>query len=405
MQKKYIVPYIPMGSNLGEQELLAVKNVLESGETLSCGKQRDLFEMEFANYIGTKYAKSLTSCTIALEFASHLLKLKKGDEIITTPMTYQATSAHLLTIPVKVNFCDIDENSLSLSVRSIKEKITSKTKAIYLTHYGGLMANMEEIMEVANKRNIVVIADCAHSNGSEINGKKAGSIAHIGCFSFQSYKNMTTLGEGGMMTFNDDKWKHIIDNIRSIEPEAEFLKKNVVFGKHSKPKIKIEFHDKNSFTHQCIKIEHCGTNSTLSEPACAVGRVQLKKLEMFNNKRRSIAHKFDDALQDYKGIRIQKVPMGFKHAYHLYTFFVEKECVVTRNEFIEKLNKLGIEIVLRYFPNHLLPEWRFLGNNYGDCPVTEDIWFNKMINLPIYPQLTELQIDHIITSIKKILEK
>jgi len=406
MGKNYIVPYIGFGSIFGNEEIQAVADTLLNSETLSCGPQRDQFEAEFSKFIGVKYAFAVTSCTVALEFVSHLIGLKAGDEVIATPFTYQATVQRLLTLPVKIRFCDIDPNSLCLDTIHLQSLITSRTRAIYLTHYGGLMADMDAIMELAYQNNIIVVEDCAHAHGSEYKGRKAGSIGHIGCFSFQSLKNMSTLGQGGMITFNNDEWATIIKRIRATEPHAVFKPNGEIqFGFYKKPIDDLDRHEKNAYTHDCIAIYHSGTNSTMSEPAAAVGRVQLQKLNYFNELRRNVAMLLDAGLSEIPGIRLQVEPTDYKHVYHLYTFFVEPDLKIKRDELAAALEEEGVQIVLRYFPIHLLPEWRYHEHRYGECPITEKIWFEHLINLPCYPSLTDEQINYMIEAVKKVVKK
>ncbi|MBH8561890.1 DegT/DnrJ/EryC1/StrS family aminotransferase [Nostoc sp. CENA67] len=404
--QKYIVPYICKGSLFGEEEIEAVANLLRSDEPLAFGSERTQFETEFANFIGTKYALTVTNCTVGLEFATHLIGLKPGDEVIATPFTYQATLLPLLDKEVKVRFCDIDPNSLSINPNNIQSLITAKTRAIYLTHYGGYMADMNPIMELANQHNIIVIEDCAHANGSKYQGKMAGSIGHIGCFSFQSLKNMSTLGQGGMLTFNNDRWFEIIKKIRAAEPDADFVScESIEFGNYGKPAYGIYGHEKNSYTHECTAIRHTGTNSTLSEPACAVGRIQLTKLNSFNQRRKNIAAYLNQELSSIPEIRVQKWASGYEHVQHLYTFFLKSDSRLNRDEFAANLEAAGIQIILRYFPLHLLPEWRLKGHKFGECPTTEKIWFEQLINLPCYPAMTDEQVIYMADKIVEIIKK
>ena len=406
MQKDFKVPYFGIGSIWGEEELDVVKHTIFSSNTLSCGEQLELFEREFADYVGCKHALTVSSGTEALNFATYLVGLKSGDEVIVTPFSYQASISSLLTLPVKVKFCDIDTNTLCADPESIKTLITEKTKAIYLTHIGGFMADMEPILTLANEYGLIIVEDCAHAHGSLYRGKKAGSFGHIGCYSFQSSKNMTTLGEGGMITFNNDKWASVIRNIRGIEPDADFiLRDGISFGGFKKPKYNINMHEKNAFTHECLAIHHPGTCSPMCEPAAAVGRVQLTKLEGFNERRREIAKKINDGLMDLPQIRIQKVPDHNVCNYHLFAFFINSGYGIGRDQLVSIIQEQGVEVVLRYFPLHLLPEWRYHGHEYGECPQTEHIWFHELVNLPIYPSLSDEQVEYMISTVRNAVIK
>ncbi|MBX9786194.1 MAG: DegT/DnrJ/EryC1/StrS family aminotransferase [Alphaproteobacteria bacterium] len=400
----FVVPYLKKGSTFDEEEVSVIRSILQNKETLACGVEREAFEREFADFLGIKYAFSLTNCTVALEFATHLIRLEDGDEVIATPFSYQATVQPLLDKNVTVKFCDIDPNSLCADVGSIEKLITPKTKAVYITHYGGHMVDMDPLMELANKHAFIVVEDCAHSLGTSYKGKKSGSTAHISCFSFHSMKNISTLGEGGMIAFNNDQWAKVIYNIRRNEPDAIFASRNVLFGPYSLEPYEFYTHEKNAFTEDCLKIMHRGTNANLSEVCAAVGRVQLKKLKNFNRCRQNIASYLDNKLSQVEELRLQQVPGHITHSYHLYTVFIHPEFNIDRNALAEYLNQNGVEIVLRYFPIHLLPEWRLKGGKYGQCPTTEYIWFTELLNLPIYPALIESQLDYTVEKIIQGLE-
>ena len=400
---KYLVPYIGKGSLFGKEEMRSIKKLLKSKASLSCSTVRTDFEKMFAKFIGVKYAFALTNCTVALEFASYLSGIKEGDEVIATCFSYQATILPLLTKKLKIKFCDIETNSLGLDIECLQKLITKNTKAIFLTHYGGMIVkNIREIVELAHNYGALVIEDCAHTIGSTYEGQKAGSFGDIGCFSFHSLKNISTLGQGGMITFNNDNWAEIVQKIRGTEPHAQFYKCENVFGEHMLPVDEIERHAKNSYIENCKAIFYAGTNATLNEPSCAVGIEQLKKVNDFNERRKQIGTKLNEEIGKLRGIRTQKVEAGYTHTYHLYTFFLTIDAF-DRDRFVNLLQQNGIQIVLRYFPLHLLPEWRMQGGYYGLCPKAEKIWFNSIVNLPCYPQLTNKQIDYMITTISKII--
>jgi perosamine synthetase len=405
---KYKVHYSWRGSLYGEEEVSAVLDVILNRDTFSCGPYRDEFETKFAAYIGSKYALTVPSCTVALRMATYLLKLQPGDEVISTPLTYQASITDLLNYNCEVRFCDLDPNSLGLDPQKLEALINPKTKAIFLTHYGGLMNDMEAIMKIAKKHNIIVVEDCAHAHGSSIMNKISGATADIGCFSFQSLKNMTTLGEGGMITFNNDNWKETISTIRSVEPDAEFVKRQSTdLGKYPMPSDSIYRHEKNAYTYDCKNLRYGGTNGTLSEPASAFGIAQLAKLDQFNERRREIGHRLNESLGDIPEIRLQIEPPNYKHVYHLFTFFVKPEANFDNSELAKAIDDAGVEVVLRYFPLHLLPEWRSHGKGHGigECPVAENIWFYQLVNLPIYPSMTDSQVEFMIDVVKESCEK
>jgi dTDP-4-amino-4,6-dideoxygalactose transaminase len=194
--------------------------------------------------------------------------------------------------------------------------------------------------------------------------------------------------------------------IRAIEPDADFHPRphRRLHG-YSAPDDDIERHAKNAYDEDCARLRHPGTNSTLSEPAAAVGRVQLQRLNEFLRRRRQIAKALDKGLSEIPGIRAQVEPPNVQSARHLYTCFLDPDTGIDRDELIRRLDQRGIQIQLRYFPLHLLPEWRQRGHDLGECPVAERIWFHEQINLPIYPQLEDWQVDFMIDTMARAMRE
>lgn len=399
----YKVPYLPQGTVFGAEDLAAIERVLMGGGKLACGPERDAFEAEFASYVRAPHAVSLTNCTIALEFATYLIGLADGDEVIAATQTYQANATPLLGLPVKVRFCDVDPDSLNISVAHFESLITERTRALFLVHHGGNPADMGPIMEIARRHGIRVIEDCAHALGSLYHGAAPGTLGDFGCWSFQSYKNISTLGEGGMLTTSDDNAAFVARRIRAIEPDADFCPRHSDALGLEDPGDDIERHAKNAYSEDCIALRHPGTNSTLSEVAAAVGRVQLHKLDRLVTRRRDIATRMNAALAATPGLRTQSQTPGIQSSHHLYTFFLDPESGIGRDRLIQRLEAKGIQIQLRYFPIHLLPEWRRLGHGLGECPTAERIWFKEQVNLPIYPQLEDWQVDFMIDSVVDVV--
>lgn len=403
---RYVVPYLPTGSTFGTEEIEAVGRILRSGEKLSCGPQRDLFEAEFAAYTGARHVVSLANCTVALELATYLLRLQPGDEIIAATQTYQANVTPLLNLPVTVRFCDIDPDSLNVSPESFTDLVTDRTRALYLVHHSGLPADMARIMPVADRHGIRVIEDCAHALGARYHGRSAGVLGHLACWSFQAYKNISTLGEGGALSTADAAWADIIRRIRSIEPDADFEHRpESPFPGFSEPADGIERHEKNAYVEDCVSLRHPGTNSTLAEPSAAVGRVQLRRLDSLVARRRAIADRLDKGLAKIGGVHVQPRRSGIESSHHLYTFFVDPAAGLERDVLVRRLDERGIQIQLRYFPVHLLPEWRHRGHRLGECPVAERVWFREQVNLPIYPQLDDWQVDFMVETVGAVVRE
>lgn len=389
--RSYRVPYSSVGSVFGRAEIDAIEAVLMSGASLAGGEVRAKFERRCAALLGVRHAFSMPSCTMALDLAVHLLDLEPGAEVIATTQTYQSTLMPLLARDdVIVRFCDVDPGGLNADPASIESLVTDRTAAVLVVHHGGLMADMDEIMRVARRCGATVVEDCAHAIGSASHGRAAGSTGDLGCFSFQATKNISTLGQGGMIVCSDDRLAERIDRLRDYEPDGRFVPATGIdFGPWGAPASGVPGHEKNAFTHECREIRHGGVNGVLSEPAAAVGLVQLDRLDELLVRRAAIAAVFDQGLAGIDGLRVQFYGPHLRHAHHLYTFFVEPGSGIDRDELVGEIDRNGVEIVLRYFPLHLLPEWRFRGHGIGECPNAERVWFTEQVNLPCYPMMSD----------------
>ncbi|MFI1948729.1 DegT/DnrJ/EryC1/StrS family aminotransferase [Streptomyces virginiae] len=395
--QRYLVPFQRRGSIVGQADLAALASVVHSAEPLSAGVWRERFEQRFREVTGARHALSVTSGTVALELAVRLLDLQPGDEVIATPQTFQATVQPLLDHDVTVRFCDVDPDTLNMDPQVLDSLITDRTKAILLVHYGGLPADMAAILARARRAGVVVVEDCAHALGASYQGDSPGALGDIGCFSFHSTKNITTLGEGGMITLNRADWAERVERLRGNEVDGEFAPVPG-FADDEPALLPWMRFSADVYRRQAVGIRGAGTNATMSEAAAAVGLVQLDALERFTERRRWIAARLDAAVSAFPGTRLQRTPEGSTHAYHLYTFFVTAGREV-REHFVRALDRRGVEVQLRYFPLHLLPEWRLRGHGPGECPQAERVWFDEHLNLPCHPGLTDAQVDHLVESV------
>ena len=409
MSQGLVVPYSGKGSRFDAQELEVIRDLLMSDAHLGAIKQGSLFEADMAQYLDVPHAIAVSSCSMALELVMRVLRLGPGDEVITSPLTYEASIWGLLEHGCAVTFCDIDPETLCLSARDLEAAVTSRTKAIFTTHYGGLMADMDELRSICDRHGLALVEDCAHAVGATYRGRAAGSIGDFGCFSFQSLKHISTLGQGGLITVADDERAARLRTLRSGKPDAVFRARSDLspftelgdLGRITDA----DTHEKNAYTHDCVAINAGGLNAFLGEPAAAVGRVQLRKIGDLLAERRRIADLLDTRLREIPGIRVLGTPPDREHARWLYAFLVEPDARVTRNQLVSGLAEAGIEIVLRFFPLHLLPEWRDRPGTRAMCPTAERIWFRELVNLPFYPGLTDEQIDYMVEAVRMVMLK
>ncbi|ROO59762.1 dTDP-4-amino-4,6-dideoxygalactose transaminase [Micromonospora sp. Llam0] len=398
----YQVSFPVRGSVLDAAELAALTELVGSGQTLSAGSRRTVFERRFAEHVGTRHALSVTSGTVALELAIHLADLRPGDEVVTTPQTFSATIHPLVAHGVRVRFCDVDPASLNIDPTSVEAAVNDRTAAVILVHYGGYPAEMDRIVAAAHRYGAVVIEDCAHALGATWHGRRPGALGDIGCFSFHNSKNITTLGEGGMLTFDRDEWVERIDRIRSNQPDVELGPPRSP-GPPPTPLLPWMRFSEEIYGCDYAHVRRPGTNATMSEAAAAVGIVQLDRLAVMTARRRYIANRLDECIGRYAQVRLHHPPAGVGHAYHLYTFFVEAGRA-TREHLVRELDRRGVEVQLRYFPLHLTPEWRARGHRPGECPVAERLWFDQQINLPCHPAITDAQLDYLVEAVSAALD-
>jgi perosamine synthetase len=399
------VPYSGISNRLGLEEAKALLEVMQQ-EILSKGPTAKKFEDEFCEKIGVKYALAMNSCTTALYLSAQILGLKEGDEVITTPQTFWVTTWPMLVRKCKIRFADIDPNSLNIDPETIEPLVTEKTKAIYVVHYGGQAVDMDPVMAIARKYNLRVVEDCAHAPGATYKGRSVGTIGDIGCFSFHSLKNMTT-GEGGMLVTNQEALYDFAEPLGTIHMYGEMIeRKDKHIGPYAEPAYYRDWHVKQSFNMDYVDGFEVGNNYRMSDLQAALGRIQLRRLDELNERRREIATNLNEGLRGIPGISLQEEKPYAYHIYHLYTFFYDPQVVrASKDDMIRYLEQEeGVQIALRYFPVHLLAEFRALGYRFGECPVAEHQYFETQIQLPIYGHLSEGQVEHMIQAVRRGVE-
>lgn len=405
---KLKVAYSFFGSIYDQEEEKAVLAAMKQ-ESQTMGPQVQLFQKEFAQVFQVKHALAVSNCTTAMHVATQAFGIKEGDEVIVTPNTFIATSLVILKEGAKPVYADIDPKTFNIDPGQIEDKITTKTKAIYVVHYAGQMCDMDPIMEIARRHNLYVMEDCAHAHGSLYKGRPAGSIGDIGCFSFHSLKNMTTLGEGGMITTNNDKLAEKSGRLRCMSITHWDPKKTAFeFSGYRMEKTDLKDYWVPSHFDVIDDDGKWGNNYRMNEAQAAVGRAQLKKLDMMVGKRRANGRYLNAGLEGIKGITsVYEDPNCF-HCYHLYTLCVEEEELgASRDEFMRVLyREEGIQGI-----QHYQPTYHFTGVkrmfNYPDklCPNAEKFFYKRETNLPMNPRLTKTDLDAMVGGIKNAARK
>lgn len=401
------VPYSFFGSIYDLDEAQAVLGAMRQ-DTLTMGPQVQAFQNAFAQMCGVKHAFACTNCTTSMHLATQLFGIKEGDEVIVTPNTFIATSLVILkekAIPV---YADIDPRTFNIDPKEIEKKVTDKTKAIYVVHYAGLMCDMDPIMEIAKKHNLYVLEDCAHAPAAEYKGRKAGAVGDVGCFSFHSLKNMTTLGEGGMITTNRDEWADRIEALRCMNlgqwdaEQTSWSFGDIAIEKKSDADYWIPSH----FDVEDVE-GHWGNNYRMNEVQAAAGCAQLRKLDMLNAKRIEIGRKITEGIQGVKGVSpVHEPGDDYKHVYHLYTLCVEEDQLgAGRDEFMRVLYRdFGVQGILHYQPTYHFTGVKKLGIT-GNCPEADKFFYRRELNLPMHPRLTDDDVQNMIDGIRGAAEQ
>jgi len=352
--------------NLSYEEANAVRDVVLS-TWLNEGNLVREFETRIAEYIGVRYAIAFFNGTAALHAILLSLGIKSGDEVIVPSFTFFSTVSTVVHVGATPVFADIDSQTFNISPQDIERKLTSKTKAIIPVHYGGLPADMDAILTIANRRNLVLIEDAAEAIGSQYEGKKVGSFGKAGMFSFTPTKNITT-GEGGIATTNDSALARMLRLYKDHGQEGIYY--HVLFG----------------------------YNYRMTEMQAAIGIEQLKKLERLLTQKREVVQKINMNLQGIKDLSLPYEPSDMYHTYMLYTICFKDHDMreLVRIALAEK----GIETRVYFPPVHKQPVFK---NSKISLPITEDI-SQRCLSLPCYASMTDEEITYLTDSIRSLLK-
>lgn len=311
-----------------EEEANAVSEVLLSNKVnYWTGQECREFEIEFAKWANSKHAVALANGTLALDVALKALDVGRGDEVIVTSRTFLASVSCIVNAGAIPIFADVDLNSQNITADTIAKVITHKTKAVIVVHLAGMPAEMDSIMELANKNNIYVVEDCAQAHGAKYKQCSVGSIGHIGAWSFCQDKIMTTGGEGGMVTTNDES---LWSKMWSYKDHGKSW--TAVYEKQHPPGFR--------WVHESF-----GTNWRMLEVQAVIGRIQLKRMEKWTAARKFNAEKIMEACSQFSFLRVPTTPEYITHANYKFYAFVKPECLPfgwTRDRIIEEINARGV---------------------------------------------------------------
>lgn len=375
---------IPYGKQTIQQsDIDAIVKVFEQNDMLTTGKYIPEFESKICDYSGVKYGLAVNSGTAALHLATFALDIKHGDEVIVPAISFVASSNCVLYQQGKPVFCDINPDTLCIDYKKIENLITEKTKAIILVDMCGQPCDFDSIKQIADNYGLKIIHDAAHSIGSVYKGQKVGSYADITCFSFHPVKNITTC-EGGMMVTNNE----------------EYYKRALAFRTHG---ISRDFKQREKQNTHYYAMQYLGFNYRIPDVLCALGISQLKRLDEFITRRNQIAIKYNNLLKEYSDYIIP-LTNNYYSAYHIYVVKLNVEKIgKSRDEIFKLLKESGIGVNVHYMPIYLHPYYQDLGYIQGLCIEAEKV-YEQIITLPIFPLLTDNEIEFVCNKIIEIIK-
>jgi dTDP-4-amino-4,6-dideoxygalactose transaminase len=373
---------IPLSDmDYGPEEETAALDVIHR-RWLTMGAVTREFENEFAQLTGARHALAVSNCTQALHLAYLALGIGPGDEVILPSLTFVATSNAVLYTQADVRFAEVLGNDeLNISSDDIERKITPRTKAITVVHYGGFPCRMPAILDIARRHGLSVIEDAAHAPGASLEGRSLGTWGDIGCFSFFSNKNLAT-GEGGMLVTNRDDIAEKVKLMRS----------------HGMTSLTWDRHQGHAYTYDVVEL---GYNDRIDEIRSAIGRVQLSKLEKNNARRKAITERYWQGISEpgFEGIEKPFIYSSGISSNHIFPILLPSG--VDRQPFMEAMREKGVQTSIHYPPIHHFSYYR---QRYPgvSLPTTESIAARE-VTLPLYPGMSDENVDYVLEAMRESL--
>jgi dTDP-4-amino-4,6-dideoxygalactose transaminase len=368
---------------LGAEEKREIAEVLESG-WITTGPRVQRFEAALAEATGAKHVVCLSSCTAALHLALVALDLAPGDEVITSPLTFCSTANVIVHAGARPVLADVEPDTLNLDPERVEAAIGPNTRAILPVHFGGHACEMDALLGLARRRRLAVVEDAAHAMGARYRGHTIGTLGDATCYSFYATKNMTT-AEGGALATGDDR----------IAERARVLSRHGMSNDAWKRRSAV-----GSWYYEVVSP---GFKYNMGDLQAALGLHQLARLPGFNERRRALAARYDDALGRLEAIEIPARRSHVEHVYHLYPIRLRLERLrVDRARFIDELRAENIGTTVNFIPIHHHPFYReHLGLAPGALPAA-DAAYERLVSLPLYPAMSDRDAGDVLRAVAKV---
>ena len=385
---KYRIPFSGRAHTYTKDEIQTVIDVMQTAVPLTQGQHQQDFEEKFCEYSGAKHAFSVNNATAALELSAQLCQFTQGDEVIIPAHTFTASAYPFLKKGAKIVWADIDLKTRVVTAQTIEKCITKNTKAIVVVHLYGFCAEMPPIMKLAKKHNLFVVEDAAQAIGSRIKGQMAGTFGDLGVYSFHSHKNITTLGEGGMLVLKNQSLAELIPMLRhNGHCGYNFERKHYWLPAMSKVDLP-ELNGKPIWPNN-----HC-----LGEIECALGVKLLNRIDKINEQKRQRAIRFIDAMAEYSQLEFHREETE-RHNYHL---LVARVTNSERDTIMTKMAEAGVQCVVQYYPLNRYDLYKKSGFGEANCSNT-DLFFDNMISFPFEHMMSDETFTELISITKKVI--
>jgi len=385
----YRVPFPAKMYYYTDAEIAAVVDVMRDADVLTQGEHIEQFEEDFRAYVGANHAFAVDNCTNALRLTATLCGLRPDDEVIIPAYTYCATAIPFGDTGARIVWADIDPKTWIVSLDDIARKITGRTRAIVVVHLLGMPVDMDPVMELAARHGLLVVEDCAQAPGAACGGRKVGTMGDFGCFSFHAAKNMTTLGEGGMLTLKSDEHARRVPGLRH-NGSRPYESKGARYWVPAMANVELDLEGV------------WPDNFSIGEAQCALGKALLKRLDQVNDVLIAQAMKIREGLADIPELCFQEIPEGFRHVFHqCVAHFDGSASGKDRDDLLDILtSEYSIQMIVQYYPLYRYPLFRKLGLGEHDCPNLEAFWDNSF-SFPWWCGITDDTIDYMIAATRK----